>query len=407
MIKRPIDIIDRQDVDALIADRVSESKTLEYKQQLPGNTDSAKKEFLADVSSFANASGGDILFGIQPEVDSSGTKTGAAGGVQPISTAVTDEAKLRLEEIIRNGISPRLPVAIRVISGWGADNVGCVIMLRIPKSFAAPHAVVYKGSSRFYSRHSAGKYQLDVDELRTAFLATDSQAQRIRQFRIDRIAKVVADETPVLLKTPHRLVLHLIPLSSLAAAGRIDLTNSHPLRTLFPPIATGGWNYRYNLDGFVLHSTSKEDGELNKSYCQLFFNGIVEAVYADILRAAQGSPVQDGVGGIASVAYEQSVISAVESYIQGYQKLAIAPPVYVSMALLNCKGSFLYVHPSRLLSGELQVIDREVALMPDVVLESFDEDVAKSLRPMFDAVWNACGFARSFNYDENGDWKPK
>ena len=113
------------------------------------------------------------------------------------------------------------------------------------------------------------------------------------------------------------------------------------------------------------------------------------------------------MGGIASIAYEQSVISAVQSYLKGYQELGIVPPVYASMALLNCKGSYMYVDVSRLLPGELQVIDREVALMPDVLIESLEEDIPKTLRPMFDAVWNACGFARSFNYDENGNWNPR
>jgi hypothetical protein len=77
------------------------------------------------------------------------------------------------------------------------------------------------------------------------------------------------------------------------------------------------------------------------------------------------------------------------------------------MALLNCKGSYMYVDFSRLLPGEQQVIDRDAALMPDVLIERLDEDIPKALRPMFNAVWNACGFARSFNYDNNGEWNPR
>lgn len=407
MIQKPFAAISRQDVDALVTDRVRESKTLEYKQELPGNADADKKEFLADISSLANASGGDILIGIQGEVDAQGRKTGGPERVRPLVGPTADEAKLRLEEMIRNGISPRLPVAIREIVGWNDDQSDFILLIRVPNSFAAPHAVTFKGSTRFYSRNSAGKYPLDVDELRSAFLATESQADRIRQFRIDRIAKVMADETPVVMKTPHRLVLHLIPLTSLTIGERIDLTDDHPLRTAFPPIAAGGWSHRYNLDGFVLHSTSRDDGEQNKSYCQLFFNGIVESVYADILRGVRGGPVQNGVGGIASIAYEQSVISAVQTYMKGYQDLGIAPPIYASMALLNCKGSYMYVDFSRLLPGEQQVIDRDAALMPDVLIERLDEDIPKALRPMFNAVWNACGFARSFNYDNNGEWNPR
>jgi hypothetical protein len=43
----------------LVDNQVSEHKTIEYKEALLGNADGDKKEFLADVSSFANESGGD------------------------------------------------------------------------------------------------------------------------------------------------------------------------------------------------------------------------------------------------------------------------------------------------------------------------------------------------------------
>lgn len=64
MIQKNIDEITEEDLQALIDNSVLESKSIEYKQSLPGNSDSEKKEFLADVSSFANASGGDLIYGI-------------------------------------------------------------------------------------------------------------------------------------------------------------------------------------------------------------------------------------------------------------------------------------------------------------------------------------------------------
>jgi len=76
MIQKQIDAISKSDIDELIANSDNESKTLEHKQELPGNSDKDKKEFLADVSSFANASGGDILYGVVAQVDEDGKKTG-------------------------------------------------------------------------------------------------------------------------------------------------------------------------------------------------------------------------------------------------------------------------------------------------------------------------------------------
>ena len=54
MINKKLEDIIIEDLRQLIDNNVIEKKTLEYKSQLPGNTDLAKKEFLADVSSFAN-----------------------------------------------------------------------------------------------------------------------------------------------------------------------------------------------------------------------------------------------------------------------------------------------------------------------------------------------------------------
>ena len=85
MIQKDFDAITKADIDALIADAVNESKTLEYKQELPPKLKGERKEFLADVSSFGNASGGDIIYGIKAAIDETGKKTGAPESVAPLS----------------------------------------------------------------------------------------------------------------------------------------------------------------------------------------------------------------------------------------------------------------------------------------------------------------------------------
>lgn len=407
MIQKNFEDVGKDDIDSLITNSVCEIKTLEYKQELTGKKDVDKKEFLADVSSFANASGGDILFGVKAEVDQNGKKTGAAERISPIEGVTSDETKLRLEEMIRNGIAPRLPVQIKEISGWNENGNGYVILIRIPNSFASPHVVSYKGSSRFYSRHSAGKYQLDVQELRSAFLATDSQADRIKQFRQDRLAKIIADETPAVLTTPHRLVLHMVPIASFLNNSRINLSGMSTLKSSFPPIGAYGCFCRYNLDGFLTHSTSREDGIENRTYCQLFFDGSIEAVDSDLLRGKNGAKVSNGVGGIASIAYEKNLIESIKQYLESYKQLGIEAPIAISLAILQCKGSFLYVNPRRMsFEDDVNTIDRDVAILPDVVIDSLDVDVTNVMKPIFDAVWNACGYQQSFNYDTKGVWSP-
>jgi predicted HTH transcriptional regulator len=64
VISKDIGHISEEDLRTLVDNSVVERKTLEYKQSLPGNSGADKKEFLADVSSFANASGGDLVIGV-------------------------------------------------------------------------------------------------------------------------------------------------------------------------------------------------------------------------------------------------------------------------------------------------------------------------------------------------------
>jgi len=404
MIQKPLEAVTKVDIDALVSNAVIESTTLEYKQELPGNKDDDKKEFLADVSSFANARGGEIVYGISPKVDPTGKKTGEPADVVAITGSTADEAKLRLEEMIRQGVAPRLPVQIKEVTGWGNDGNGFVILLRIPKSFASPHMVTYKGTSRFFSRHSAGKYQLDVTEIRSAVLATETQADRIKQFREERLARIVADDTPVALSSRHRLVMHVIPISHFLNRERLDLTSpQHRHQLSFRPYAASGWDHRFNLDGFLTWSRTSDESA--RSYTQLFFDGAIEAVYADLLRGPQGGKVQNGEGIIASIAYEKSAIEALRDYLNEYAALGITGPIAVSLSILGCRGSYLAV--DTFMSGDRHPIDRDAVILQEVVFDGPDVDVPTVLKPLFDQVWNACGFPRSFNYTEAGVWNPR
>ena len=99
--------VDKAAIDALVTNGVSESRTLEYKEIISASTDADKREFLADVSSFANASSGDIVFGIIKYGDANNKPTGVPASADGLG-GVTDPEILRLETIIRDGIEPRM-----------------------------------------------------------------------------------------------------------------------------------------------------------------------------------------------------------------------------------------------------------------------------------------------------------
>jgi hypothetical protein len=49
-------------------------------------------------------------------------------------------------------------------------------------------------------------------------------------------------------------------------------------------------------------------------------------------------------------------------------------------------------------------IDRDLLVLPDVIVEGRDQDIATLLRPAFDAMWQASGWERSHGYDAQGKW---
>src|SRR5215510_6616741 len=119
-------------------------------------SDGDKKEFLYDVSSFANASGGHLIYGIEEQ---GGTPTKVVG----LTLSDADAELLKLQSLILDGIDPRIPgVELRYVP---LPNSGPVLIIHIPKSWVLPHMVTLKGTDKFYSRNSGGKHRVDVDEL--------------------------------------------------------------------------------------------------------------------------------------------------------------------------------------------------------------------------------------------------
>jgi hypothetical protein len=354
---------------------------------LPGNSDSDKKEFLADVSSFANANGGDLVYGI-----GSDNTSGAPQLLEGMNISNVDQEIVRLDNSIRDGIEPRITgIAIKSIP---LANTNIVLVIRIPKSWNLPHRVTYKGHDKFYSRSTNGKYPLDVNELRNAFSLSSSIADKIRNFRIERISKILADDVPFSLMPSPKSVLHIIPISALNPAQSYNLSESSNINQKLRPISHGGWNHRYNLDG-IATSSPIVNGKYY-SYTQLFKNGIVEAVEASMMEPYGMTNY------IPSTMFEESLIDALSNYLELLNDLGVNLPAYIFLSVLGVKGFHMAVGGYR---NHPQAIDRDHLLIPESIIDNYDVPSEIILRNSFDSVWNACGYSGSENYDENGTWR--
>lgn len=103
----PLDQINAAQLENLKAAGVREGRQLEYKEILPGNSDDDKREFPSDITSFANAAGGDLIFGLR-ERRQEGTPTSELEAIVGLAQLNVDQDRLRLQNMIRDGISPRM-----------------------------------------------------------------------------------------------------------------------------------------------------------------------------------------------------------------------------------------------------------------------------------------------------------
>jgi len=388
MIAKNIEQITEEDLQALIDNSVLEGKTIEYKESLPSNLDRDKIEFLADISSFANASGGDLIYGI---IEGSGIPKTLEG----LIIENVDQEISRLDSIIRDGIEPRiLGIKLQPIK---LSNSKMALIIRVYKSWISPHRVSFKGHDKFYSRSANGKYPLDVVELRVAFNLSETITERIRRFREDRISKIFANETPVPFYDTAKIALHLIPIISFNPAQIYEISKIASRPEELRPIYLSGLNHRYNFDGFLTYSSLIEGK--SHSYVQLFKNGIIEAVDGYLLDPSH----HDERLLIPSVAYEKELIKSLPDYLSILKTLNVELPIFIFLSLLGVKG-YLMAFDQWEFQDEVHTIDRDALLLPEIVIESYEVSAKDILRPCFDSIWNACGFPRTLNYNDAGEW---
>ena len=391
MINKRLEKIELGDINQLQSSAVSEGKTIEYKQKLPANSDGDRKEFLADISSFANASGGDLIFGITEE-------SGSPKSIDGMAVEDVDEEIRKYENIIRDGIEPRIKVATHRINVSGQNYV---FVFRVFKSWMGPHRVIYKGHDKFYSRHSAGKYPLDTSELKIAFNLSQTLTEQITKFKTERISQLFSDNLPLSFSDGAKIVLHLIPLESFTPNYSIDLnpimSNPEKLR----PIRFSGGNFRINLEGVLFYSArgldKRSDSYVQLYRKQLYRKGIIEAVHSSML-------IHGNEKTIPSFLFEKALLESLKGYQDLLKELGVNMPVVIFLTLLGVKDWKLAVNQERIWRSEVYKIDRDILQLPETIIESYDTEPKDVLRPMFDLIWNACGYERSYNFDEAGNW---
>ena len=340
---------------------------------------------MADFSSFANASGGHIIYGMEEE-------KGIAKSICGFEIENVDAFILKIENLIKDSLRPR--VNNKGIKPIELENGKHTLIVRIPKSWNSPHMIDFRGKTKFYTRNSAGKHQMDIDELRMSFSLSESIIEKIKSFRKERLGIIESGETPIILQNKAKIVLHMVPFNSLNQINNYNLsflTKQENIELLETMIADS-IDYKYNVEGLVIHDPT------NFSYTQLFRSGMIEAV-------AVPSWSFDNL--IPSFEYEKRIINSIKRYLKIFDKLNVDFPIIIMLSLIGVEGFKMGI--SKELEWKLTIhrgysIDRENLIVDEVIMNTKEEDIPKLVKPIFDTIWNACGYQHSFNYNEEDVW---
>lgn len=361
-----------------------------------------KIELCKDVISFANAEGGLIILGMTEE-------QGVAKDLRGLGENFNVDLETRhLSQVIEHNIHPIIP-GFRPLKVQLCDGKEWAIVLQIPRSPAAPHAIRVAGESpKFHIRRASKTSEMTYEELRMAFLRSGTLEDRVRAFRSQRLEHLYNRSSPEIPGSRVLLVIHSIPLwfsemtgSEISISGlRADFTRS---------LSLSSFGYRlFNLDGVLFCS---ENSFPLSSYLQLFRHGTVEFV--------RGTAYKDAGKAIIDLTYtEEMSIKFTSDVLLNQIHWSVPPPLVVGLTLVNTEDSeslqtqswsfdrieypLLPRRPRNLIFPELVIEE-----YPSTDFDALKQSLARQMRPAFDILWNTYGLPESPNFDKEGNWSPQ
>ena len=389
----PLDQV-ADNLDSLVTNAVAESRQLEYKETLPISTNDDKLEFLADITAFANTVGGDIIYGAREARDAANKPTGVPVAIVGLPGVNIDQLKLTLDNLLRDAVDPRLPGVTLWPIPRGSEPP--CLLVRAPKTTLGLHMVTFRGLGRFYGRATSGRYILDCAQIRDGFLEADAAIERVRQFRRERVAAVLGGDTPITMATGPKAMFHLLPLAVAPDiwarfAGKERDLAMH-LRTLE---GAGNLNWRFNLDGFVVHTVRKP---AEQSYTQLFRYGGVEAVSPNVVVMRPDDRTFFGRN------LEAALIRCMAAYQRLWDTLGVTGPIMTGLTLSGMKGAMMRAGFEY--SFDPEPFTADIVNVPEAVVHDAATPSHQALKPLLDIVWNGGGWPGSPFYTAAGEWEP-
>jgi len=379
----PLAQIDVAFLERLAAERVRESLTHDYKRQLPEKRDDeGKRKLLAAVASFANTAGGVLVLGF----DEQKWKLPGLLEFDP------DGDVRRIDEMVRANIDPPPPRLEHRILLRGTEPP--VLLVGVPRSLAAPHALSLQHGGGFWGRNNRGKYPMGVTELRRAFLQLDEWEREAEEFRAVRASQALEERrTRTTSSKPYRgvLLLHVLPLGRLRA--RHTLPRAEDVREYFASETRG--DPRLNLEGVRIESEYYP-----ARWLQCFRHGGIEVCWemqrlTDSITGAVSGRLMDGY-----------IVDGCGRAFGWLDRMGVAPPFAVFLTAMDV-GGLVIIGATGHVPRSDRAFDRAAVLVPGVLVAEQPAASATAVKDAIDMLWQAAGWPESWSYRPDGTLKPE
>lgn len=396
----PLAQVDERELRRLIDAKAAEARDIEYKRDTYGLGD-------ADHANGSPTCPPSPTCWWRPHYRHRGERWRPDGARASDLTVDVDQEILRLEQISRSNLEPRIahPDFKRVPIATGGE----VLVVRIPRSFNPPHRIVRtgKGQNRFWARSSDGKYEPNVDELRALFTLAPQLTERIRDFRAERLAKIVTRAAPVTLVDQACLIMHVVPFSSFDPGGLLPIVNISNNPHPFAPMgSSGAQNWFVNFDGVLILSNADRASLTQRAYVQVYRTGRLESVTSSIIS---GEPPGEDA---AAPHFDQRrgvVLTALVRSLKGLQALGVEPPYAVMISLIGVNSAHMNVGAKSnwLEDDEIRVLTEDQFHFTEVILESVPNSIqecGKMLKPFIEQLANTAGQPTSSSFGPRGEY---
>jgi hypothetical protein len=220
------------------------------------------------------------------------------------------------------------------------------------------------------------------------------------------------------IKMPHfgfyseRILFHLIPLNPMDSLNLSSPEMKREMLLCYPVGFSTIDQLSFNAEGLEGYSSRKEGERFAVGHVQVFKDGTLESVsciksYTDYVK-------ERNIDFLRIESFEADYVSGLGRFLNIYSKIGIHFPVLLIISLVNfCNFKLVFYKDSKPYYEAYQkevnqsISDiRKITFAPMMIMKLTERPEA-ILRPVFDHIWNMCGFTHSLSYDVKGNWDVK